>query len=260
MASDYSTGVVSIAAGSRTLTGSGAAWLLAGLREGDTLFLNGYAIPIVSIEANGSATLAYDWPGADVVDAPYRLRYQPDLSRMAAKVQTLIDGLDERKGDKGDPGANFSPDAIGTFAERAAFDAQAEGFSFLSTDGDAGATTTTASIFIRTGAAGGWGAPIPFAGEDGADAQLEVSANGQTVVAGAATGIDFAEVFGVAADPGAQGRALVDIDPSAILALLNAALGGPEWQGGGGTPQNVVTHEGIPLTHNGRLITFSGVV
>ena len=260
MASDYTTGTVSIANGSRTLTGAGTSWRLADLREGDTLFLNGYAIPIDSIDANGTATLSSDWPGPDVVGAPYRLRYQPDLSRMSAKVQALIDGLGGLKGDKGDAGANFNPDAIGAFADRGAFDAQAEGFSYLSLDGDAGATTAAASIFIRQGAAGSWSAPLPFQGEAGSDATLQVLQDGQAVVDAPATAIDLLGAFGVQQDPGDPGRAVVSLDENKLLALINAALGGPEWQGGGGTPQNVVTHEGIPLTHNGRLITFSGVV
>lgn len=70
-------------------------------------------------------------------------------------------------GPQGLPGANFDPDAIGTFVERAAYNGQTEGFSFLSTDGD-GTPTGKPSIFIReTATAGVWGDPIPFQGPQG---------------------------------------------------------------------------------------------
>jgi hypothetical protein len=67
----------------------------------------------------------------------------------------------------GPPGANFDPDDVGIFSELAAHDAEVEGFSFLSTDGD-GAVITEAVIFVKLSAASGnWSAPIPFQGPVG---------------------------------------------------------------------------------------------
>lgn len=68
----------------------------------------------------------------------------------------------------GADGTSFAVDASGTFAERDAFDGEADGFSYLSTDGDGGAITS-AVIFIRQGTVGVWSDAIPFQGPAGAD-------------------------------------------------------------------------------------------
>ncbi|SFV33133.1 hypothetical protein SAMN05216456_1896 [Devosia crocina] len=63
---------------------------------------------------------------------------------------------------KGEQGDSFNVDATGTFAERAAYDGEAEGFAYLSTD--------TGELFIRQGS--GWSDGIPFGkGADGAPGQ-----------------------------------------------------------------------------------------
>lgn len=227
--SDYRTGTVSIAAATRTLAGAGTAWLSAGFREGDTLFLKGYAIPIESVENNASLTLSEDWPGADVAAAPYRMRYQSDLSRMSAKVQALIDGLSDLKGARGDKGDSFSPDATGVFADRAGFDAEAEGFSFLSLDGDAGATTGEASVFIRRGAAGGWSDALPFRGPPGADAAVDAARDGGVVVANAAS-LDFQSAFEVTPDPGDPTRAAINIFGPALIQIMDGVIGRNDWR------------------------------
>lgn len=70
----------------------------------------------------------------------------------------------------GPAGASFDPDAIGVFADRDDHDAEVEGFSYLSTDGDAGATTVLAVIFIKnSGTPADWSDPIPFQGPEGPD-------------------------------------------------------------------------------------------
>lgn len=227
--SDYRTGTVSITAGTPTLSGAGTAWLSASFREGDTLFLKGYAIPIASVENNASLTLSDDWPGADVTDATYRLRYQSDLSRMSAKVQTLIDGLNDLKGERGDKGDSFSPNEIGVFADRAGFDAEAEDFSFLSLDGDAGATTNEASVFIRRGPAGQWSDPLPFRGPAGADAAIDVARDGGVSVANAGR-LDFQAAFRVESDPGDPAGALITLFGPAIVQILDGVIGGNEWR------------------------------
>lgn len=53
-------------------------------------------------------------------------------------------------------------DATGTYAGRSAHDAKPSGFKYYSTDGDAGATTSVPSFFVRNAAyAGGWTPPVP---------------------------------------------------------------------------------------------------
>lgn len=80
---------------------------------------------------------------------------------------TGLTGAAGATGPQGPKGDNFDPDAIGTFAGRAAFNAQAAGFSYLSTNGD-GAGFPDASIYIKNSATSGdWGPRIPFAGPKG---------------------------------------------------------------------------------------------
>lgn len=181
-ASDYTIGTVSIANGSTTLQGAGTTWLSADFREGDVLYLKGFAVPIASVDAEDTITLTAAWPGATLADEPYRLRYEPDLARTAAKTQALIDGLENLKGETGDPGTNFAPDAQGFFVERSTYDDEVQWFSFLSIDGDAGATTSDPAIFFKLSAVSGdWSDPVAFvgpAGADGADGAAMLSGNG----------------------------------------------------------------------------------
>lgn len=253
-ASDYKVGTVSIEAGSRTLVGDGTAWITANFQEGDTLFLKGYAIPLDSVDAEGEATLSEDWPGATVTDAAYRLRWLPDLSRMTAKTQALIDGLADNQGDPGAPGANFDPDAIGLFADRGDYDDEAEDFSYLSTDGD-GDAITSAVIFIRVGAGGGWSAPIPFQGPAGKS--IEVQEDG--VSKGEPDIVNFADHFEIFET--APGTLRVRLKSASIIQLINTELGSAVWQlgGDGGIPPNVVTHLGVPVTHNGVFVTHTEI-
>lgn len=77
------------------------------------------------------------------------------------------DGVDGVDGVDGADGANFTVDETGLFANRSNFDNEAEGFAYLSTDGD-GASVTTAVIFIReTATPGTWSGAIPFQGPPG---------------------------------------------------------------------------------------------
>ncbi|MEQ8934447.1 MAG: hypothetical protein RIE56_01480 [Amphiplicatus sp.] len=210
-ASDYMVGTVSIAAGSRSLLGDGTAWLAASFKEGDVLYLKGFAIPIESFEGEDEATLSEDWPGATVTDSAYRLRFMPDLARLTAKTQALIDGLADLKGDTGAPGANFDPDAIGLFADRDDYDEEAESFSYLSTDGD-GDAITSAVIFIRQGVAGEWSDPIAWQGAAGLSAYEIAVAQGFVGTEAewlaeneGEDGIDGISAYEVALDEGFEG-------------------------------------------------------
>lgn len=267
MTSDYTAGLVSIEEGSRTLTGEGTGWRSAAFREGDVLFLKGFAMPLESVDSNTQATLYDDWPGPTLEHAVYRLRYQGDLSRSTAKVQALIEGLADMKGETGAPGANFNPDAIGLFAGRGDYDEEAEHFSFLSLDGD-GDAIDFAVIFIRQGPAGSWSGPIPFQGPkgdkggDGAGA-ITIEEDGEAVVAGAAH-LDFREHFEATVDPEDGTRAEVRLKGAAIIALIDATLGSDQWQSGGSGgpdpdfPENLLVDDGVPLVDEGLYIIDSG--
>ena len=62
----------------------------------------------------------------------------------------------------------FQIDAQGVYAGRSAYDNSDPGFVYLSTDGDAGATTNLAVLFIRTSSTPGtWSSAVPFQGPVG---------------------------------------------------------------------------------------------
>jgi hypothetical protein len=95
--SDYITGTISLTNGSASFTGTATGWALAGFREGDTIIdITGateYMGVIASITANGAGTLTKPWEGPTLTDVAYRMRYQPDGSRVTAQARQLIELL-----------------------------------------------------------------------------------------------------------------------------------------------------------------------
>jgi hypothetical protein len=95
--SDYITGTISLTNGSASFTGTATGWALAGFREGDTIIdITGateYMGVIASIDANGAGTLTKPWEGPTQTDVAYRMRYQPDGSRVTAQARQLIELL-----------------------------------------------------------------------------------------------------------------------------------------------------------------------
>lgn len=97
----YSTGTVSIATGSTTLTGNGTAWLVSSaapvVRPGDTFSKNGFQIPVYEVEANGTIELAAPWPGAPLVGATYQIikgsPYRQDEYELAVSIRNLVQAL-----------------------------------------------------------------------------------------------------------------------------------------------------------------------
>lgn len=65
------------------------------------------------------------------------------------------------KGEKGDPGDSFVPDAVGTLAGRATYNGEAAGFSYLAND-----TDPVPLVYWRLGVSG-WSAGVPFVGGSG---------------------------------------------------------------------------------------------
>lgn len=77
-------------------------------------------------------------------------------------------GVPGPAGPAGPAGTNADPDAVGVFSQRSLYNAQPQGFIFLSTNGD-GATNTDASLYIKNSNTNGdWSARIPFQGPKGA--------------------------------------------------------------------------------------------
>lgn len=94
--SDYVTGTITLTNGSAAFTGTGTGWLAGGFQEGDTIFdvtgATEYMGVIASITTDGAGTLTKNWEGPTVT-APYRMRYQPDGSRVTAQARQLIELL-----------------------------------------------------------------------------------------------------------------------------------------------------------------------
>lgn len=79
-------------------------------------------------------------------------------------------GLRGRVGEPGADGTPFQVDASGLLANRGAFDAEEEGFSYLATD--------TGDLYFRQGAVGSWSDPVPFQGPPGDSAYQIAVSNG----------------------------------------------------------------------------------
>lgn len=90
---DYESGTIALTNGSTAVTGTGTAWVAAGLSGGDVLYRGGYALPIASVNSNTSITLKQAWPGTTASGLAYMIRYQPDGSRYTAAARELIELL-----------------------------------------------------------------------------------------------------------------------------------------------------------------------
>lgn len=94
--SDYVTGTITLTNGSDEFTGAGTGWAAAGFLEGDTIIdLPGtpYQGVVATIDGNGAGTLTKAWEGPTLTGVAYRLRYQPDGSRVTAQARTLVELL-----------------------------------------------------------------------------------------------------------------------------------------------------------------------
>lgn len=94
---DYVSGTISLTNGAVEFTGTGTGWLLAQFKAGDTIIdITGateYMGVVATIDANGAGTLTKAWEGPTLVDAAYRMRYQPDGARVSAQARNLIELL-----------------------------------------------------------------------------------------------------------------------------------------------------------------------
>ncbi|MDR6430998.1 hypothetical protein [Brucella pseudogrignonensis] len=91
--SDYTSGTISLAQGSVTVTGTGTLFEVTRFREGDTLQIQNLTAVIASVDSDTSLTLTEPWTGATIVDGPYRARQLGDISRYPTQAATIIDLL-----------------------------------------------------------------------------------------------------------------------------------------------------------------------
>lgn len=202
----YRTGTVQVVNGSPAVVGTLTAWLNQ-VNGGDAISFDAGETwyEISSVEDNTHLTLATNYVGPGDVGLDYAIQrrssqwvlatetatkvgellsrstfilrgYGAPSSALGANGSLYIDELDlqlygpKADGDWGAPRSlisNFNPDATGTFAERAAYDDEAAGFSFLSTDGDGGSILTAVIFIKQTGSPAAWSDPIPFEGPQG---------------------------------------------------------------------------------------------
>lgn len=178
---DYVTGTLSVTNGSTSFTGTGTGWALAGFREGDTIIdITGateYMGVIATIDENGAGTLTKAWEGPTLTDVAYRMRYQPDGSRVAAQARQLIEllgngNLQAVSGLEGSanqvlmftgPGAMTTVPKtdlisgaaydvqVADLAARAAYDGQAEGYAVLVSDTGDGRSAIYSKVSATSG-------------------------------------------------------------------------------------------------------------
>lgn len=91
--SDYTSGTISLANGSATVTGTGTLFEVTRFREGDTLQIQNLTAVIASVDSNTQLTLAEPWTGASIVNGAYRARQLGDGSRVSTQAATIIELL-----------------------------------------------------------------------------------------------------------------------------------------------------------------------
>ena len=89
----YSTGTISVGAGSTSVTGTGTSWTTSGVRAGDLLIAAGSIVPIAMIGGNGALTLARAWPGGALSGSNYDILMVDDGVRTLVAANTLMQML-----------------------------------------------------------------------------------------------------------------------------------------------------------------------
>ncbi|WP_208851949.1 hypothetical protein [Brucella pseudintermedia] len=151
--SDYTSGTISLANGSATVTGTGTLFEVTRFREGDTLQIQNLTAVIASVDSDTQLTLTEPWTGTSIVDGPYRARQLADGTRVGTQAATLIEllgdgtlagiaalGVEEGKALVGGPAgqyvlADMVTDPNGSLGKLAALTLAAN--KFLRTDGNA---------------------------------------------------------------------------------------------------------------------------
>jgi hypothetical protein len=151
MPSYYDVGTASVANGDTTITFTGAlvgSPLSPNFLPND-LFMDPAQpdVPpqrMASIDYDAAtAELAVPWPGTTMTSADYEVRYIGDIIRSTAQTRRYLEMLGQLAA------LGIQPNAFGEFSDRDAYDDQPKGFIFLSLNGDAGATTTSWTLYIK---------------------------------------------------------------------------------------------------------------
>lgn len=90
----YTTGTVTLANGSTTVTGSGTNWLSSGLEADDDFRALGLNVRIASINSNTQLTLAKPWPGTSLAaGSNYEAFYKTDSERVLSAALQVLSSL-----------------------------------------------------------------------------------------------------------------------------------------------------------------------
>lgn len=125
--SDYTSGTISLANGSATVTGTGTLFEVTRFREGDTLQIQNLTAVIASVDSDTQLTLTEPWTGASIVDGSYRARQLADGTRVGTQAATLIEllgdgtlagiaslGVEEGKAPVGGPAGQYVLEPVAT--------------------------------------------------------------------------------------------------------------------------------------------------
>ncbi|WP_235923452.1 hypothetical protein [Brucella tritici] len=91
--SDYTSGTITLANGSATVTGTGTLFEVTRFREGDTLQIQNLTAVIASVDSDTQLTLVEPWTGESIVNGAYRARQLGDGSRVSTQAATIIELL-----------------------------------------------------------------------------------------------------------------------------------------------------------------------
>ncbi|GAA5666911.1 hypothetical protein ACS5UA_22585 [Brucella sp. RRSP16] len=91
--SDYTSGTISLANGSVTVTGTGTLFEVTRFWEGDTLQIQKLTAVIASVDSDTQLPLTEPWTGTTIVDGAYRARQLGDGSRVSTQAATVIELL-----------------------------------------------------------------------------------------------------------------------------------------------------------------------
>lgn len=143
------TGTASVSAGGSTVTGVGTIWV-GKVFKGDLFTDPAQGIfARVTADATSNTSLSIKpWPGADMSGDAYEILLWPDSVRSSERARRYLEIASQIEN------TGIEIRAFGDFVDRDAFDAQSEGFTFLSWDGD-GDTITEPVLFVRDGATAG---------------------------------------------------------------------------------------------------------
>ncbi|PWJ79856.1 hypothetical protein C7441_114134 [Pseudaminobacter salicylatoxidans] len=160
MAQSYKTGTVTVAAGSTSVVGTGTAWSLA-LVTGGLFCCAGMAVPCTVID-DTHLELDYPWPGANGADLAYSIFRETAQAASAVEANDRLASIADRLNKL----SYINFDAMGTLAQRAAYDTAAKDFIYLDVTAD------PFKLYIKkSAAAGDWAGPNIYGrGEPGVGA------------------------------------------------------------------------------------------